>query len=646
MLDPALLSQPGTVLLDPSRSGEAFPHALCFSAPRRVLTAATASDVAPLLDALEEATDAGRYVAGYLSYEAGYPLVGLDRPPSADASLGARPLAWFGVYDEPHRLPAPEVDAGLASLSASASIRSAHLAAEPDEYEAAIRRIKAHIRDGDVYQINYTTPLHFRLDGDPRSLYARLRARQPVSFGAYLNRGEQQVLSCSPELFVQRDGDRLYTRPMKGTIRRGRTLDEDRDLRRHLREDPKNRAENLMIVDLLRNDLSICCRPGSVSVPALFETEVYDTVTQMTSTVEGRLQGGAGLSDILRALFPCGSITGAPKRRAMEIIGALEPSPRGVYCGAIGYAGPDETAAFNVAIRTAVVEAGQGTLGIGSGVVWDSDTEAEYDECKLKATFLTESPSPGASKAPAHGAPGANEEREDRRGRPLRYPPGDGLRLIETMRFDGVRVPLLDRHLRRLERSAAYFGIPVATDRIRRRIEARIRQHDIHTVRRMRLTVDRWGRLDLTTQPLDDGADAPWRLVLADERVDPANRFLYHKTSRRGVYERAAAQAEAAGADEAVLLNEDGEVTEGARSNVFVRVDGRFWTPPVACGLLAGVYREHVLDTVEEAGERVLTLEDLQRADGIFCCNGVRGWRPAVLPESAREAAPPASEAA
>jgi para-aminobenzoate synthetase/4-amino-4-deoxychorismate lyase len=214
------------------------------------------------------------------------------------------------------------------------------------------------------------------------------------------------------------------------------------------------------------------------------------------------------------------------------------------------------------------------------------------------------------------------------------------------MRFDGVRVPLLDRHLRRLERSADYFAIPVDEDRVRRRVETCIRQHDIHTVRMMRLTVDRWGRINLTTKPLEDASDSPWQLVVADERVDSTNRFLYHKTSRRDVYERAAAQADAEGADEAVLVNEKGEVTEGARSNVFVRIDGQFWTPPVSCGLLAGVYREHVLDTVEEAGERILTLEDLQRADGIFCCNGVRGWRPAVLPESALDVAPPASEAA
>jgi para-aminobenzoate synthetase/4-amino-4-deoxychorismate lyase len=636
VLDPALLSRPGTVLLDPSRSDAADPLARCFHDPRRILTATSPEEVPALLDDLEAAANGGAYVAGYLGYEAGYPLVGLDLASVREgAGSGPLPLAWFGVYDGVDRVAPPDVEAGLSTVNDPVSVSNARLDTDRAAYEKAIRRIKSHIRDGDVYQINYTAPLRFDVDGDPLALYARLRARQHVPYGAYLNLGPQQILSCSPELFFRRDGDRLRTRPMKGTIRRGRTLEEDRDLREQLRNDPKNRAENLMIVDLLRNDLSVCCRPGCVAVPSLFETETYDTVTQMTSTVDGRMQDDAGLADVLGALFPCGSITGAPKRRAMEIIGALEPSPRGVYCGAIGYAGPDETATFSVAIRTAVVEDGEGTMGIGSGIVWDSDTDDEYEECRLKATFLTEAPS-------------SSEEKKDREsgrfGR--RRPPLDDLRLIETMRFDGVRVPLLDRHLRRLERSATYFGIPVDEDRVRRRVDTRIRQHDIHTVRMMRLTVDRWGRINLTTKALEDASDSPWQLVIADERVDSTNRFLYHKTSRRDVYERAAAQADAEGADEAMLVNEKGEVTEGARSNLFVRIDGRLWTPPVACGLLAGVYREHVLDTVEEAGERILTLEDLQRADGIFCCNGVRGWRPAVLPESALEVAPPASEAA
>jgi len=622
-------------LLDTARTDAENRRSFCFVGPRDVLTARTPSGVDDVLAAVDEATAQGAYVAGYLSYEAGYSAVDLDLPPQARSeSRDNAPLTWFGVYDRAYVLAPSEVDAGLAVLDGDAAVRDARLGVGREAYEAAIRSVRDHIREGNVYQINYTAPLRFSVDGDPRVLYRRLRARQHVPYGAYLNTGEQLILSCSPELFFRRTGEQVVTRPMKGTIRRGRTLEEDGALREDLAADPKNRAENLMIVDLLRNDLSVCCRPGSVQVPALYQTESYDTVTQMTSTVEGRLQSGTRASEVMRAMFPCGSVTGAPKRRAMSVIGELEPNPRGVYCGAIGFAGPDDTAVFNVAIRTAVLRDGQGTMGIGSGIVWDSEASAEYEECRLKARFLTD-------PLPARGSASSADSDSSTNRRRRRAPTTDDLRLIETMRFDGVTVPLLTRHLQRLERSAQYFGFPMDPDRVRRRVKAMIRQHDLETLQKVRLTLDRWGRLDLETTPLERSDDAPWRLIWADERVDTSNRFLYHKTTQRDVYERAAAQAAAEEADEAILVNEHGEVTEGARSNLFVQIGDRYWTPPVSSGLLAGVYREHLLDTHPGAGERVLTPDDLRTADGIFCCNGVRGWCPATLMNAEPDLASP-----
>jgi para-aminobenzoate synthetase/4-amino-4-deoxychorismate lyase len=476
--------------------------------------------------------------------------------------------------------------------------------------------VRRHIQRGDVYQINYTAPVRFRAPGDPRLLYRRLRRRQHVPYGAYLNLGDRQILSCSPELFFRRDGERVVTRPMKGTIRRGRTLEEDRALREELAADPKNRAENLMIVDLLRNDLSVCCRPGSVTVPALYTTESYDTVTQMTSTVEGRLRAGEGLSSVLRALFPCGSVTGAPKRRAMRLIRELESAPRGVYCGAIGMAGPD-TAVFSVAIRTAVIEGGEGAMGVGSGIVWDSESTAEYEECQLKTQFLT----PSATS---------------RQTRPDQPPP----RLIETMRFDGVRLPLLDRHVERLGRSAAYFDYPFDEERFRRRVRTSVLRQDADTVHKVRATLDRWGRVTVEATPIEEGGDAPWRLTVADEQVESDDPLFYHKTTHRQVYERALQSARADGFDEALLRNQRGDVTEGTYSNVFVRLGNGLATPPVECGLLAGVYRDYVLDTQEHAEERVLTLDDLHRADAIYCCNAVRGWCEATLTSPAVPSAP------
>jgi para-aminobenzoate synthetase/4-amino-4-deoxychorismate lyase len=479
------------------------------------------------------------------------------------------------------------------------------------EYTDAIRAVRRHIGKGNVYQINYTAPLRVRVEGDPRGLYRRLRARQRVPYAAYLNTGSRQILSCSPELFFQREGDRISTKPMKGTIRRGRTLEEDRTLQEDLASDPKNRAENLMIVDLLRNDLSVCCRPGSVTVPSLYETEPYQTVTQMTSTVEGCLQADAGLADVLRALFPCGSVTGAPKRRAMRIIRELETTPRGVYCGAIGMAGPSDTAVFNVAIRTVVLDGEEGTMGVGSGIVWDSDPGGEYEECALKGAFLT----------------------KPRSVQPRSAEPDDDLRLIETMRYDGLCIPLFDRHVERLARSAEYFSFPFDEERFRRRVHRAVHGRG-DDVLKVRATLGRWGRITVTTSPVEEATDEPWRLTLADERVDRTDPLFYHKTTRRGVYQRALETARAAGYDEAILLNQDGEVTEGTYSNLFVRQGDELWTPPIASGLLAGVYRDHVLDTRPDATERELSLDDLRTADALYCCNAVRGWCEAELAEA------------
>jgi para-aminobenzoate synthetase/4-amino-4-deoxychorismate lyase len=605
VLDPEILSRPGTILLDSAKPDAENRWGWCFTAPRRVHTATTADEVHALVETLQEETARGHYVAGYLSYEAGYPFVDLDVPTHAE-----RPLAWFGVYDAPRRLTPADVEAGLNTLDASPAVQDVRLGVSESEYTDAIRAVRRHIGKGNVYQINYTAPLRFRVEGDPRGLYRRLRTRQRVPYAAYLNLGDQQILSCSPELFIRRTGDRVHTRPMKGTIQRGCTLAEDRALQEELAGDPKNRAENLMIVDLLRNDLSVCCRPGSVTVPSLYETEPYQTVTQMTSTVEGQLQEDAGLADVLRALFPCGSVTGAPKRRAMRTIRELETTPRGVYCGAIGMAGPDDTAVFSVAIRTAVLEGREGTMGIGSGIVWDSEPTAEYEECTLKGAFLT------GDRTSRHGTD-----------------PGDDLRLIETMRYDGVRVPLLDRHVERLARSATYFSFPFDEGRFRRRVNRAVSGQEEGSVLKVRATLDRWGRIEVATTPVGDGRDEPWHLTIAKERADRTDPFFYHKTTRRGTYERALEAARDDGYDEALLLNQDGEVTEGSYSNLFVRHGDELWTPPVECGLLAGVYREYVLDARPEATERVLALDDLTSADALYCCNAVRGWCEAELAE-------------
>ncbi len=391
------LRAPGAVFLDAPRpdADTGRTGALLFDAPRRVLEARTLGEVEGVLRAVDGALADGHHVAGVLAYEAGLafePAHLAGAPLPAAGTAADVPLAWFGVYDLPESVDAAAALAGLPAPT----VRDVAFGWTADDYAARLATVRDHIREGDVYQVNLTLPVTFGLDGDPLALYAALRARQPTSYGAWLSLpGGLAVASVSPELFVRVDpvgeGARVaVTRPMKGTAPRGATPAEDDRLATALVAADKERAENLMIVDLLRNDLARVAEGGSVSVPALFDAERYDTVTQMTSTVRARLRADVALSDLLRATFPCGSVTGAPKLRAMEIIAAVERAPRGVYCGAVGYAAPDGTAAFSVAIRTAVVRDGRGVYGVGSGVVWDSRADSEWAECALKARVLTD----------------------------------------------------------------------------------------------------------------------------------------------------------------------------------------------------------------------------------------------------------------
>lgn len=369
------IAEPGSVLLDTAKQGMG-EGALLFAHPLRVLEAHAGSEVLPVLESANEAVEAGYHVAGFVSYEAGAACVGLPT-----SRLGPEPLVWLGVYKQPQAIELPEIDA-------PAHIGDLQLAIDRDAYEQAIRQVKHHIREGDVYQVNLTTSLGFDYAGDPFALYQHLRARQRVAYGAFIPRPGGAILSFSPELFFRIDGETITSRPMKGTVRRGASAGDDARLGQWLVADEKNRAENLMIVDLIRNDLSRICEVGSVQVPALFSLEPYETLYQMTSTVTGRLKPGLSLPALFQAIFPCGSITGAPKISAMQRIEAIEPDPRGVYCGAIGYVSPGGKAAFNVAIRTLELRDGHGRMGIGSGIVWDSDPRAEYEECLLKGAFL------------------------------------------------------------------------------------------------------------------------------------------------------------------------------------------------------------------------------------------------------------------
>jgi para-aminobenzoate synthetase / 4-amino-4-deoxychorismate lyase len=582
---------PGTVLLhDNAPDGG---ESLLFQRPHRVLTTRHRSEVAHLLGEAETAVDEGFHLAGWLSYELG--LLFEERLAGRVPTQTDEPLLWLGIYDAPQRLSRPQAwtwllehcGEGMPGIAAPVPDVSR------DEYGTAFAQVMEYIRAGDVYQVNLTFPARFRLSGSPAALYRDLCLRQPVPHGALVATGEHHVLSLSPELFVQSRGHDMMTRPMKGTIARGADREDDRAHIARLQADEKTRAENLMIVDLLRNDLGRIAEIGSVSVDGLFAVETYPSLHQMTSTVRARRTHGTGLVDVLRALFPCGSVTGAPKIRAMQIIDEVERAPRGVYTGSIGHVAPGGDLRFNVAIRTAVIDAaGHGRICVGGGVVADSDVDAEYDEALLKLGFLSGVHAPFG--------------------------------LIETLLWDGAEFWLLERHMRRLARSAAQLGIAVdraaAEGALRHGVDGRAERL------RVRLLVLEDGRVEVDCTPL--GPTASLRFAVAPLPVLSTDPLLRHKTTRRAVYDAPRAEMAARlGVDEVVFCNERGELTEGSFTNLFVRAGGRLLTPPLSCGLLPGTLREEVLET-GEADEAVLTLNDLRSAQEVFLGNSVRGLVP------------------
>jgi para-aminobenzoate synthetase/4-amino-4-deoxychorismate lyase len=615
---------PATVLLESSPSDAAASTSQLFTAPLRVLAARELAELPGLFAQIESAIAEGHFAAGYFAYECGQafePTAGMRTGPAGFAGDSAsslarqpnQPLAWFGIYERAYLFDHRTgvfIDGAPCNLLPVTTPQLAppliSLALTAEQYARRIHAIHEWIRAGDIYQLNFTFPLHARIADSPAALYARLRTRQPVKYGAFLHcEPGRHILCFSPELFFRLEEQgatrRITARPMKGTARRGRTTGEDRQIAEWLRNDPKNRAENVMIVDLIRNDLGRLCTFGSVRVQSLFAAERYRTLWQMTSTATGELRSDVSFEQIFRALFPCGSVTGAPKVRAMQLLAQIEDEPRGVYTGAIGYFSRQKTL-FNVAIRTLEMEGQNARMGVGSGIVIDSDTADEFRECQLKAEFLTRSEEPFS--------------------------------LIETLLWQGC-YPLIELHLDRLEDSASYFGF--ACDRTAAKaalLAASAAFVDIKP-RKVRLLANADGTLHIEHEALPEGAAAsstqPGRVRIAPQRTDPHDRFLFHKTTHRPLYARAFQAAKEAGFDDVLFFNTHGQVTEGAISNIFIEQSGRWFTPPVSCGLLAGVYRRHLLETLPGAEERILSQEDLKAADAVYLTNAVRGLRRVII---------------
>lgn len=582
----AMLVQTPFVLLDDARPGGA--EARFYTAPVRVIAAHRPADVAPALAALDAARAEGLHAAGYIAYEAGHALeprlTGLSRS-EADA-----PLLWFGLFETVEQLSPDAVAARLPDPAGAWVGRPAPGIGRSD-YDAAFARVREWIEAGDIYQANLTFRAAVRVIGDPLAVYAAIRSRAAAGYGGIVWTGSDWLLSFSPELFFALREGELIARPMKGTTPRGTTPEADEEARAELAQDEKQRAENLMIVDLMRNDLTRIAAPGSVSVPELFKVETYPTLHTMVSTIAAKLAPDIGPGQALAAIFPCGSVTGAPKIRAMEVIAAVEPDARGAYTGSIGRIDPDGDAAFNVAIRTLHLRdgAGEATIGLGSGVVADSRAGEEWDECLAKGAFLTR-----------------GQRRFD---------------LIETMAFDPVGgIPLLDRHLARMRASAEAFGIPFDRHGVRNELQAATFR--LRHPAKVRLLLSPEGRIAIGTAPMPEMPSGPVTVALTRRQVAPRDFRLGHKTTDRRPWPRVA------GAWETVYVDADGYLTEGSITSLFVPGDeGILRTPPLSRGILPGVLRAELIAS-GRAVEADLRPEDLRQ--GFQLGNAVRGLVSAV----------------
>ncbi|NTU52566.1 MAG: aminodeoxychorismate synthase component I [Chlorobiaceae bacterium] len=597
------LSRPGSLWFESSCPDERYGDSLFFSDPVETLMLFSGDDISVWFGQLESWLEKGFCLAGWLGYEAGYLL----DPALLDGALPGderRLLGWFGVYGSPERFDRQTVEAEDALASKrGCTISGFSFEFDEEEYYRRIERIREEIAAGNVYQVNFTGRCRFTFDGAVESLYVAMKRRQPSPWSAWLNTGDRVVLSFSPELFFVRDGRVIETMPMKGTAPRRKRPEEDLAEKIGLSRCEKNRAENLMIVDLLRNDLGRLCTTGSVQVSGLFETQSYPTLHQMVSTVRGELRKTTPLHGLFRALFPSGSVTGAPKVRAMKLVRVLESSLRGVYTGAVGFMLPGGRMAFNVAIRTIELHGKSGLYGTGSGIVWDSDAQQEYRECMLKTAILTGLVSEGVEG------------------------------LFETILWIGGTCLLRDDHLDRLVSSASALGFSYSPDDLKAALE--IKERALRTIggrHRVRLTLHRDGSMEIVSEPLMyERYSTPVTLCIAAERVDSRDSRLRYKTIARERFDRALGEAIDQGCREVLFLNEREEVTEGAISNILVRIDGIWYTPPESCGLLNGVYRRYFLRTRPWIRERLITLDELYRAESVMICNSLRGLRHAVL---------------
>ena len=547
-----------------------------FTQPIKELKTRNVAEVADLLAQVESYQEQGYYVVGYVSYEAAPAFeekLAVHKAPLLDEYL-----LYFTVHDKVETSPIPLTYDEVDLPSNWQEVTSA------EDYEKAIAQIHHHLRQGDTYQVNYTVQLKQDLSANPFAIYNRMVVEQEAGYNAYVEHDEMAVISMSPELFFEQNDRELTTRPMKGTTQRGMTGQEDLEQASWLEQDPKNRSENMMIVDLLRNDMNRISEVGSEHVERLCQVEQYSTVWQMTSTIKSRLREDVDLVEIFRSLFPCGSITGAPKIATMEIIKDLEPQPRGVYCGTIGLLLPNGRRIFNVAIRTIQLHQRKAIYGVGGGITWDSTWESEYREVHQKAAVL--------------------------------YRKQARFQLITTGKISQKCLLFEDQHLERLRKASRYFAFPFDPEILRQKIEAECQTCDANQDYRLRISLSKSGETEVDRQVLEPLSPTFCNAQLCLQEVDLQQAFTYFKTTHRSHLNL--------GKQEIIYHNVAGELLETSIGNLVLKIGGKLYTPPIRLGILPGIYRQYLLET-GEVEEKVLTLKDLVQAEAIYGCNAVRG---------------------
>lgn len=531
-------------------------------------------------------------LSGYclIEYEAGYLL---EDKLEKFLPENKRKLIQFFFFDKENikKIKSNRIDFGKMNVD-EYSISDFKLNTTQANYIINIKRIKEFISAGDTYQVNYTVKGKFNITGSYSNFFKNLLFNQSAKYSTFINNGDSYIISLSPELFFVTDKKDIITKPMKGTLRRSYEPKSDLLKASELENSVKNRAENVMIVDLLRNDLGKICKYESIRPEDEFLIEKYESLFQMVSTVKGKLKNKIGISDIIKNIFPSGSVTGAPKIRTMEIIKELEEEERGIYTGAIGMINK-KSSAFNVAIRTIKIdkEKGKGEVGLGSGIVWESEPEKEYEETKLKSEFLTS--------------------------------PIKSFELIETTLVENGKIFLFEDHLERLKKSAQYFLFNYDEKNIRKIIDQRLEKHVPKTKSKLRLTLNKWGKVTFETSSIER-LPGLIKVAVSDKRINSDNTFQYFKTTNRDLYNQESEAYKSKGFFEVIFLNEKEEIAEGSITNIFIKKNSVWLTPHSSCGILAGIYREYFISTNAETEETKLTLNDLLTADELILVNSVR----------------------